>query len=408
MTVILVRMLGPTVEGEFFVLTSLTTFAATVGSVGLGPATIQEAHQVPKRLSAFYRVALQVTVVAASAAGVAAATLFILTGDGVAVLPLFAAAVALSLGKALSLLASETRRGVGDAKIATASGGPTVVIASSIGAILVATVAGRPGVVELGIGAGVTTLIFGLGIAQRTRSRIQLQERGRDRTHQLGMRDVARRGRPYLLANMLATGANNLDIWVLALITSFDEAGAFGVAVRVAVAFALPMTAANILLPKYLSRPSLDRPGGLGTRSIVTAARTSTGTTIGLISVWVLVGRVALDFGLNEPRISVYLIVIILGAGHLSSAAFGASGLVLTLRGDSKSLQFGAVVNLAITAGLGVPMTIGFGPIGLAIATALGTSAQNLALYSRCLSRHGIGTAVWSPLVRADTRIPCE
>ena len=169
-----------------------------------------------------------------------------------------------------------------------------------------------------------------------------------------------------------------VDLWIVAALAGADQAALYGVAVRVAVPLQLPQSIAIFALAGRISALHAAHRLDELERMLKRAARQALAVAAAGYLVMLVVGASGLALAFGEMYARAMPIVVVFGARQLFNAASGVPGTTLLMIGRSRvMLQLSIVSTLATTAAALV-LVPRIGVLGAALASAGGTTLQNV------------------------------
>lgn len=177
----------------------------------------------------------------------------------------------------------------------------------------------------------------------------------------------------------LATAAlAQADIVIVGLVLGVEAAGVYGVSVRLAVLFSMPLQLASTWSVRELGSALASRNyrnAALALRNPVRAA--SAAAIVGYLA-FAWVGRDVIDRAFGSEYHEAYALVLILGAGQLVNCFVGPVGQTLVLLGADARVLGGTLVGAVVLAAL-IVLAVGVGDANVvAVASALSVVVQNL------------------------------
>jgi O-antigen/teichoic acid export membrane protein len=192
-----------------------------------------------------------------------------------------------------------------------------------------------------------------------------------------------------MLAGLLATVQQTLDILLLGVLAEAPAAGVYHAAARLAQLPALILVAANVVVA-----PGIARCHRLGDRAGLAAllARASRLTMLAAVALALVLaaGRTPLLdlFGGGFAAGGGALLVLL--AGQLVNVACGPVALALSVTGHARDALAGVALAAAVNLALSLLLIPPFGLLGAAAATAVALAAWNLLLQARVRRRLGV------------------
>jgi O-antigen/teichoic acid export membrane protein len=172
--------------------------------------------------------------------------------------------------------------------------------------------------------------------------------------------------------------ASQFDIWIVGAFGGATDAAVYGLALRIAGIFGLPLTlAAMVLMPHIGTLRAHQRRRRLGAMLTLSATAATLVALVGLLG-FALVGQplIALVWGGAYDR--VYPVALILGTGQLVQTGGGMAGYLLLLLGRQRTVMVTTLALSAVTITAAIAVMRATGIEGMAVVYALSTVAQSV------------------------------
>lgn len=394
------RALSQADLGRYFLLVSLTSFAALLANLGTRQSVVKEVARSTSNpeLGMARSVIVNSFVLSAVGSLMTMFGLHVLLQSGVIenkdltvalseTQTLLLAWVAIL---ALQMTVTEAIRGLHYARTAMLLDGGLLAagLLISISAFLASKQSlDLIGVVSITIFISLLVLIFGLISLFRARNLI------------FGAKQVSRtalikNSMPFLIANTATFGVAQSSIWIVGVSLSANEVAVFGAAWKLVSLVAMPILIVNAVVQPYVAR--LFSEGK--TQELESIAR-ATATIAGIPSTVVIAGFLvfggsilSLVYGQDYERGAIVL--AILGAGHFFNVITGSCDSVLAMTGNQRLLMMISITSAACTIALGLYWVSPYGIEGVAWATTIGRLVQNLLSWSAARKFCGVYTHV--------------
>lgn len=203
--------------------------------------------------------------------------------------------------------------------------------------------------------------------------------------------DLIKKGVPFLLVAVLLMAFDQLDLWVLGMISDAEDAALYGAAQRLVRLVMFSLVIINALIPPFVSLyyhgNQQEKLESLVRVSVTFAVL----PTLIICSVYVFFGQQLLAIVFGEGYVQAWLVLVVLSFGQMVNVLTGAGAVLLLMTGHQK-------VFLYITAGalavkvllLMVLMEGGFSLINLALLSAIVLAGYNIFVALVCKYRVGV------------------
>ncbi|MDR7135856.1 O-antigen/teichoic acid export membrane protein [Lysobacter niastensis] len=187
----------------------------------------------------------------------------------------------------------------------------------------------------------------------------------------------------------------HLVIIVLGVMAAASEVGLFRVAVSVSLLITLPVSLLNVVSSPMLAK--LHAEGDLaGMQRLL--FRVSVGMTVGVILLclpFVFFGRELLGFVFGQQFSGSLNSLLILSAGALVNAVFGAAIGLLNMTGHEKKVTRAFLVSLLFLAIMVVPLTLVYGGAGAALASSATVACWNWIMWKDAMKHCNLDASIF-------------
>lgn len=405
--VIMTRLLPPEQMGIYLLASSLVVFAAVLAGAGINQlCTRYVAEQLA--LGQVDRVRRTVSVLMRLGLGCAAATAVAsvgltatLAGTGYGESALLSLSVLLGAWvfvTAAQALVADSFRGLADIRAASVYGGPLASIVVVIG-LLVVLVSDSEftvvGAVALVVAAAAASTGWGALALRRHLRRLPAAPPARD--GRLRPRGIFAVSVPLVLTTALLAILASADLWVLGVVRAPGDVAAYGVAGRTATLVGLPLLVVYGVLPPVIA--GLHASGELRRlEQVLRVTATAASVPAVLLAVtFVAAGGPLLAVVYGEHYRIGALPFAVLSLGQVVAVLTGACGLVLGMTGHQRLLLVITSTSVVATVGMLLVAAPVWGMTGAAVVSALGLSAQNVALLVAARRATGLFTLAAPP-----------
>lgn len=195
--------------------------------------------------------------------------------------------------------------------------------------------------------------------------------------HRIWFRSIV----PLSLVSGLQLISQNTDLLMLGLLRPSEEVGLYKIALSVSTLTILGLTAFNLVIQPYVVEFHKNKELVKLQRIISAGAGAAVAFTVPVVAVFIFFGRELISLFYGAAFADANIALIVLSLGSISTAYFGAAGVLLTMAGLEKSLvgllSISTLSNVALNS-LFIPP---FGILGAATATALSTIFLNILLW---------------------------
>lgn len=405
--VILTRLLPADQMGTYLLAASFVMFAALLAGAGINQLCIRYvaehlAQGEVRHVRHTLRVLLRLGMVCAVAVAVLFAALTAALGGtlyrGSGLLSLSVLLGAWALVTAVQALIADSFRGLADIRAASLYGGPLASTLMVLGLVAVVALSLRltvTGAVWIAIIAGAASA--GWGALALRRRLDQCPSTVREENARLRVHSVFAVSLPLVLTTGLLTVLASADLWVLGAMRSAAEVAAYGVAARTATLVGMPLLVIYGVLPPVIA--GLHASGELARlERVLRVTATAAAVPAVLLALAFTVSGgplLALVYG-EHYRIGA-LPFALLSAGQLVNVLTGVCGLVLMMTGHQRLLLVITTTTVVVTGAALVVVVPLWGMTGAAVVSALGLSAQNVALVAAARRVTGLFTLAAPP-----------
>ncbi len=186
------------------------------------------------------------------------------------------------------------------------------------------------------------------------------------------------------------------DLWVLGMFRPMQEVGIYGVALRIFALASIPLVVINSVLAPIVAELHAKREIDKLEIMLRGTAFLASVPTLLVLLVFVVLGEniISIVFGASYGEGGV--ILAILSVGYMFQVLTGSCGLVLAMTGNQTSLMRITFVSGAVVI-LSALLLVGeMGGVGVAAASALGITIQNIMMIYAVKRKLGIWTHVGS------------
>lgn len=418
---LLARMLSPQEFGAYFLVFSIISVGAVIGSLGL-PKTVVRfiaenmvLKQPGRARRAIYTV-LGLGVL--GALGISLAYLLIvgdLVGRYLFHSPLLVSVIGLTAGwMAISVMQdimAETFRGFHDIRMAALlgglatggkSGGLIMRVMLLAYLVLLWSTSGQTDlrtVMLASIGSGAASALLALLLLHRRVSSLDAQ----GAENPISAKDTLRDAFPILIISLTSfILLSSADLWILGAFRSQEEVAVYGAASRLVALIAMPLLITNLVLPPIIAEMYAEGETAKLEHTLRSFSTLCGVPSLLLLIAFVLLGGPILGLVYGDrlfPPGSLDVqqgrkVLVLLSAGKLAAVWSGSCGTVLQFTGHQISmLRLNLLTSpLAIIGAL--LLVRDYGPIGVASMTAAITVLQNVALVLVARRKTGMWTHV--------------
>lgn len=420
--VILSRLLSPDDYGAYFIIISIITFAATLGTLGTDLTIVRVIAQA-MGLEHFRQVRQSTHLILwlGVASSLLTVTLYLLFHEAITlglyrspVLGVAALGIALWIGVAVfQRLLAEVFRGFHNIRlstlisgIGTRGGGILMGIlqplgVASLGALGFATL---HNVLLVSAYASLFIVILGVIVLQRTLRRLPKSDEPLQPTAQ-ALRTILIISGPLFIATLMLAVRVQADILILGAFGNKEEVALYGSALRLVSLVVTPLLIMNSVLPPIIAELYAQKKLGQLERLLRAVS-----TVVGLPSVLVLLvisfaGAPILGLIYGEFYRQGALVLVVLSVGQLINVLAGSCSLVLSMTGHQRTNMTVMLISAATAVVAGIFLTKAYGMMGTAVSSALALSLQNILMVIVAKQKLGIWTHVtFSPSIVRDIR----
>lgn len=393
--VLLARLLIPADLGAYFIVVSIVTFAASFGTLGVDLAVVRlvaENESRPRRVIQSVYLALGIGLVGTLLSCVVymlvqePLSLTVFRNEGLLVASL---AVVLWIAAAtLQRLLAEIFRGFHDVRFSTLisgtgtrGGGILMGIVQPL-ALALAAWLGFRSLFALVFVSGLVSLLIVVFASVKLAGRLQRLRKQKEEEHVDPWWPSAKAmlviSAPLFVTIVMSTLRVQVDVWLLGAIASSQEVALYGAALRLVALVVTPLLVMNAVLPPIIAELSAQ-----GKLPQLERLLRSVATLVGLPSLVILL---LLSFG-GAPILGLIYgefyrqgatVLIILSVAQLLNVITGSCTLVLSMTGHQQVNMVITSVSALCAVVLGFFLTRYAGALGMAIASAVALTLQNL------------------------------
>ena len=410
LNVLLARLLSPQDLGIFFLVFSVVSFFAVLGSLGLNTAIVRFLAENlglnrPEGARATAKKILLAGTLGSSAVGVA----YFLFGVPVLATafgaPALEAVAGLTAGWILVLtlqnLFAEAFRGLHDIRLAAIFGRSAAGFGSLASAVLLVLVLAMLWALDRRVDLRTVILVAVLtGVAAAAlagwlfRGKLRALPNGGSLRDAPALGGVLRLAGPLLVADLTLFVLLQADLWILGVFLPQDEVALYGAAARLVTFVLMPLLIVNAVLPPVIAEKYAQGK----TRELQQTLRV-TATLAGIPAAFVLFGFVFFGEQILTVVFGGYYgggaaILTALSLGQLVSVLTGSCGVTLAMTGHQTLMMATTVASGVLTVAAGLLAVGPFGSTGVAVASAAGLGLQNVLLWLGARYATGMRTNV--------------
>jgi O-antigen/teichoic acid export membrane protein len=190
--------------------------------------------------------------------------------------------------------------------------------------------------------------------------------------------EIGRLGPRLMLSQVLALIVTQSDIWIVGFFASPDSVAGYGMAARLAQLVSLPLFVICGVLPPLMASAVAERQHVRLERVMNQAVIVALMTALGIASIYAIAGSSILGLLFGRYYGSWGDVLLVLTIGNLVNVAAGPCSQMLIMAGREDTLLNLTLVTCVVCccgAVIGAKM---FGPIGIAVAFAIGLSLQGI------------------------------
>lgn len=401
----LARMLTPTELGLYFLVFSLVSAGALLAQLGLSRSVVRlvatslarsELSVAAQRTQAVLMLGIGSAItVAVVMWSIGDWIIEILTWPSTLVGSLVWAAI-WSAALALVTLQAEVFRGYHDIRSATLFGGlaTNVAMAIVLAALWVVNIRSYNATLVIQVAALTTLAIATVGIAQLRGVSGPIQP-----NFWKVLPTVVKKSWPLFFVSIAAFVLTQVDLWIVGKYRPQEEVALYGAAARIVLLISTPMVIANAVIPPLIVE--LHALGRLAQLQRVLQA-------FGAFTSVPMLAGIAILIGLAGPILSLVYgefyrgataIFVVLALGTVALSILSASGMVLTMTGHRMTILGITSIAGCITVVMALWLVQTEGAVGVAVATATGSTMQFIMLWIAARLRVGIWAhaGLWRP-----------
>lgn len=401
-TALLARLLAPEAMGAYFLAFTMVTFLATASRLGLAETALWTIAESLGRGEPGNIRPVVLRIVAAGAGGAAIVALVLVLGAGrwlatdvfgsptlATIIPLVALWMVL-LG--FQAILSESLRGfhaIGQATLhgGLLSGGLAV---GGLGAAWLTR-----GQLTLGTAVGITIAAEAVGVAAGA---LALSRRVAGavgpvcRTFETW--EIMAYAWPLLVTQLLGRFRVDAGVWILGAARPEGEVAVYAAAARLVLLTGLTLQIVNAVVPPLIAELNVSERRGELQRMLREAATVAALPSLAVLAAFIFAGGPILRLLFGEPYAAGWVVLAILSVGQAVNALVGSCGYTLIMTGHRATLMRISVGSGLAIAALGVALVGPLGAVGVAVATSVAVTVQQVAmlLYARRLA--GVWTHV--------------
>jgi O-antigen/teichoic acid export membrane protein len=197
---------------------------------------------------------------------------------------------------------------------------------------------------------------------------------------------------PLMVTQVVADLYTRFDIWVLGFFRPGSEVGVYGAVVSLTMLTMFVLNIITLLIPAVIASTHAKGEMVQLERLMRAAATASLLMALPLAVVYLFFGGPVLRLAFGPAFEAGALILAILTVGRTVSAACGSPGILLQMTGHHMLVTKITLVMAAITLAASVAVVGPYGPVGVAVVTAISMIARNLAMTVFARTRVGVLT----------------
>ena len=205
-------------------------------------------------------------------------------------------------------------------------------------------------------------------------------------------RELANHSWPLLLSTLAFFVMAKSDLWILAAFRSVEEVAIYGAAVSLVALTSMPLTIVNAVVPPLIARLHVQGQKQRAERILRTTATLVMIPVVVVLIVFIFFGDTLLSLIFGDYYRSGGTVLIILSLGQAVNVYVGSCGYTLIMMGQQRILLVIAIISAAVSVCFGLIWVQTWGATGVAVATTLGVSLQQILML--CLVRYQCG--IWT------------
>ncbi len=208
----------------------------------------------------------------------------------------------------------------------------------------------------------------------------------------ISYRELANHSWPLLLTTLTFFVMAQSDLWILAAFRADEEVAIYGAAVSLVALTTMPLTIVNAVIPPLIARLHVQGQKQRAEQVLRTTATFAMIPVVAVLIVFMLFGDTLLGFIFGDYYRSGGTVLIILSLGQAVNVYAGSCGYTLVMMGQQRMLLFVSIISAAVSVCCGLLWVQTWGAAGVAVATTLGVSLQQILML--CLVRYRCG--IWT------------
>lgn len=207
-----------------------------------------------------------------------------------------------------------------------------------------------------------------------------------------GLRQLGEASFPMAIHGLAAQMLGSVDLWTTGYFLGPGPTGVYASVLRIALLLGAFLAVLNAVLPTLLA--SMWAESRVRDMEVVLrrAATWSGWAALAAFFLLVIFGRQILSLAFAPRFAEAYPVLLALAGGQLWNVWAGSPGWVLQMTGHQSTLVRITLGTLALNVVLNLSLVRPFGMNGVAVATAVGLAAQNLAMVLAARSLVGVKT----------------
>lgn len=198
--------------------------------------------------------------------------------------------------------------------------------------------------------------------------------------HSASLKKILHSSTPIATGQILQFVVTQTPLWVLGAVLSAESIASYGVAFRLAAIISLPLLVANnVIMPLVAKHHSNDNKQDL-TTLIQYAVTITSVLSISLLTIYAIAGEWMLIFLFGAEYGTAYIMLIIIGCGHVINVLSGSPAIILAMAGKERYVFYSSVLAALATFFISIFIIPIYGETGAAVVTAFGLVALNFIL----------------------------
>lgn len=208
----------------------------------------------------------------------------------------------------------------------------------------------------------------------------------------IGYRELANHSWPLLFSALTFFVIAQSDLWILAAFRSDEEVAIYGAAVSLVALTSMPLTIVNAVVPPLIARLHVQGQKQRAEQILRTTATLVMIPVVVVLIVFIFFGDTLLGLIFGGYYRSGGTVLIILSLGQAANVYAGSCGYTLMMMGQQRILLFISIISAAVSVCCGLLWVQTWGATGVAVATTLGVSLQQILMLCQVRYQCGIWT----------------